>query len=250
MIAARRLMLAMFVAPLLACSSTRDPAKPCPSASGVSTESGTDAANCPHQATAGYSTTFPGTERPLSDGNSWSTGKSVGLDWNDVQTTPGKAFGADFATGYNDCIAVLKKSFAPDQYAEGTVHREAGYSPNTSHEIELLLRFQITPHNARGYEVLWGHTGEVNVVRWNGPLGDYTPLIATSGPNIGAAVDGDVLRAEVVGGVITVYKNGTRVLTAPSNTTWTDGQPGLGFWPKPGATLGSYGWKKFEAGPL
>jgi len=59
-----------------------------------------------------------------------------------------------------------------------------------SHEIELLLHFQITASNARGYEVLWGVTGECNIVRWNGPLGNYTPLLSVSGPNIGAAVDG------------------------------------------------------------
>jgi len=122
-----------------------------------------------------------------------------------------------------------------------------GYrNPGDAHEIELLLRFRISANNARGYEVLWGQDGVIAIVRWNGPLGDYTSLL--EGPNIGAAVDGDTLRAEIVGTVVKVYKNGTLVATGPSNSTWTDGQPGMGFWPLPGATLASYGWKSYLAG--
>jgi hypothetical protein len=207
------------------------------------------AGNCPITS-AGYSTNFVTAEQPLSDGGTWIDGKATGLDWNDVQSVAGEAYSAEFATGYNDGIAVLNASLAANQYAQGTVFRAADYSPGVSHEIELLLRFQITAHNARGYEVLWGQTGELNIVRWNGALGDYTPLASTTGPNIGAAVDGDVLRAEIIGNTITVYKNGTLVFTGPSNSTWKDGQPGIGFWPKAGATLASYGWKKFEAGSL
>jgi hypothetical protein len=184
----------------------------------------------------------------LSEGGKWVNGKAVGIDWNNVQSTPGKAYGAANATGYNDPIAVLNTAFTANQFAQATVSRAAGYSPGASHEVELLLRFKITAHNARGYEVLWGAAGEVNIVRWNGPLGDYTPLLAQYGPNIGAAVDGDVLRAEIVDGVIRVYKNGTLVLTGPRDNTWTDGQPGIGFWPTPGATPANYGWKSFSAG--
>jgi hypothetical protein len=60
-------------------------------------------------------------------------------------------------------------------------------------------------------------------------------------------VDGDVLRATIVGNVITVYKNGTQVAQV-ADSTWTNGQPGIGFWPQPGATLSSYGWKDYRAG--
>ena len=122
----------------------------------------------------------------------------------------------------------------------------AGYSnPSDAHEIELLLRFKITAHSARGYETLWAQDGGMAVVRWNGPLGDYTPLV--DGVQIGQAVDGDVLRMEIKGSTIKVYKNGSLKATV-SNTTWTDGQPGVGFWPLPGATLTSYGWHSYTAG--
>jgi subtilisin family serine protease len=199
---------------------------------------------------ASYTTNFPATENPISQGGMWINGKAVGLDWNNVQTTPGKAFAAAFVGGYDDPIAVLNTTFTANQYAQGTVYRAAGYSPSTNHEIELLLRFRITPDTARGYEILWGHGGELNVVRWNGPYGSYTPLLGTIGPNIGAAVDGDVLRGEIVGNVVRVYKNGTLVATTPADNTFADGQPGIGFWPRPGATLQSFGWKSFSAGSL
>ena len=200
---------------------------------------------------ADYSTSFPATESPISESSNWTNGLAVGLDWNNVQTTPGKAFGAAISGGYNDCLAVLTNTtFASDQYAEAVVYRAGGYSPGVSHEIELLLRFSITANDAHGYEVLWGVTGELNVVRWNGPLGDYTAWNGGSGPNIGEPADGDVLRAEMTGSILTVYKNASLVLTAASETTYTTGQPGIGFWPTTGATLASLGWKSFSAGNL
>ncbi len=190
----------------------------------------------------------------MSDGGSWINGRAVGLKWNNVQTVPGTAYAAGFvglgASRYDDCIAHLNTAFTANQYAEGTVARVPGYrNASDKHEIELLLRFQITANSARGYEVLWGQDGEIWVVRWNGPLGDYKALrgIPDSGPNM--AVDGDVLRAEIVGNVIRVYRNGRLVLTA-SDSTYTSGQPGMGFWPLPGSTLASYGWKDYTAGSL
>jgi hypothetical protein len=158
---------------------------------------------------------------------------------------------------YDDSIAVLTSAFTADQYAQGIVFRSPGYSPPARHEVELLLRFQISAHRARGYEVLWGHNGEFAVVRWNGKLGDFTivaaldsPELGGYGPGPGVAVDGDVLRAEIVGAVVRVYKNGRLVFIAPPNDTWTTGQPGIGFWPTPGSTLQRYGWKSYEAGSL
>jgi len=202
----------------------------------------------PARSAAGYSTSFSSTENPISEGGKWINGKVAGLDWNNAQSVPGKAHAAAFATGYNDPIAILSTTFAADQYAQGTVYRAPGYSPGASHEIELLLRFEIAAHNARGYEVLWAHDGGIAIVRWNGPLGNYTPL--REGPNIGRAVDGDVLRAEIIGGAVRVYKNGSLVATGPADATWSTGQPGMGFWPKPGSTPENYGWKNFQAGNL
>jgi hypothetical protein len=231
--------------------------KPCPPprlnvTGGISATS-----TCPPAASSAYSTDFPLTENPLSEGGVWVDGKVIGLDWNNPQSISGRAC-ASVRSGlsgnrYDDNIAHLNSASVAinaNQYAQGTVYRASGYSPSGSkHEIELLLRFQITSHNARGYEVLWGHEGSFAIVRWNGPLGDYTDL-GFSGPGPGVAVDGDVLRAEISGSVIKVYKNGALVGTGPSNSTWSDGQPGLGFWPVDSSTPEDYGWRRYEAGNL
>ncbi|MCC7405895.1 MAG: hypothetical protein IT288_15980 [Bdellovibrionales bacterium] len=194
-------------------------------------------------------------ENPLSEGGRWVNGKTNGLLWNDVRTSGGMAYAADFigsTSRYNDPIAHLKTSFLSNQYAEATAYRSPGYSnPTDKHEIELLLRFQITANNARGYEVLWAEEGGICIVRWNGPLGDYTQLGGCT-PDSGAnqAVDGDVLRAEIIGNVVKVYRNGSLILTGPPDSTYSDGQPGIGFWPTAGSKLDAYGWKNFKAGSL
>src|SRR5262245_4434564 len=40
-----------------------------------------------------YSTTFPLTEDPISEGGSWTNGGATGLGWANVQTTPGLSIG-------------------------------------------------------------------------------------------------------------------------------------------------------------
>lgn len=204
-----------------------------------------------------YSTDFSAAENPLSEGGKWINGKSVGLDWNNPQSASGNACASVLSglsgSRYDDSIAHLSSSFLAfnaDQYAQGVVHRAPGYSPaGSKHEIELLLRFRIVAHEARGYEILWGHDGDFAIVRWNGPRGSYTSL-GFAGPGPGVPVDGDILRAEINGSVIRVYKNGSLVGTGPANSTWTDGQPGVGFWPVNSSTPTSYGWKSYEAGSL
>jgi len=65
-----------------------------------------------------YSTSFASTENPLSEGGKWINGRAVGLDWNNAQSVPGKAYGAAIATGYNDDVAVLNTAFTANQYAK------------------------------------------------------------------------------------------------------------------------------------
>lgn len=205
-----------------------------------------------------YETDFPLTENPISEGGKWVNGGVVGLQWKNVQTGSGNAYGGDFVgtpSRYNDPIAHISSAFmafTPDQYATGLVYRVPGYSnPTDGHEIELLLRFVITANNARGYEVLWGDEGEIVVVRWNGPLSDYTPLATLQGNSAAnKAVDGDRLIARIVGNTITVWRNGVQIGSPVVDTTYTDGQPGIGFWPTAGSTLASYGWKSFYCGDI
>lgn len=230
-------------------------AQPCPPPQVSASGGGSAATNCPLIPSGSYSTNFGAIENPISEGGRWVNGKVAGLSWNNVRTDSGKAYASQFVglsgSRYDDCLAHLNTSFAANQYAQGTVSRVSGYrNRSDKHEIELLLRFQITANSARGYEVLWGQDGEIYVVRWNGPLGSYTALSSIPNSPANMAVDGDVLRAEIVGSVIRVYRNGTLVLTSGADSTHTTGQPGIGFWPTAGSTLASYGWKSFQAGNL
>lgn len=197
-----------------------------------------------------YFTDFPAVENPISEGGEWVNGGADGLSWQDIRTAQGLAYASGTSAGYNDCIAHLT-GFPPDQYAEATVHVVSGYTPPSSHEVELLLRFRITANDARGYEVLagWGG-GYSQIVRWNGPLSSFTYL-STSGPGFGALAEGDVIRATAVGSTLTAYKNGVQVLQA-TDSTWADGDPGMGLFVRPGtgATPSSYCYSTFAAGGL
>jgi len=203
-----------------------------------------------------YTSEFGATENPIDEGGTWINGRRHGGNWNDVRTASGHARASVLSgdpSRYNDSIAVLNTTFDADQYAQGTVYRAAGYDPAPSkHEVELLLRFHIGGRRARGYEILWGVSGYLAVVRWNGPLGDYTPLLDSGDPGIGAPADGDVLRAEIRGDTIRVLKNGSLVatvdLTSAEGPVWKSGQPGIGFWPVDHANPERLGWKDFAAG--
>jgi len=154
---------------------------------------------------------------------------------------------------YSDDIAHVapsRQAFPANQFAQATVFLAPGYTGNGGgHEVELLLRFTISARDARGYEIMWGIPGYIAIVRWNGPHGDFTVLFDSGVGGVPVPVDGDVLRAEIIGSQIKVYRNGSLVTTV-SDSTWLGGQPGIGFWPVDGAIPGSYGWKQFSAGGL
>ena len=196
-----------------------------------------------------YITNFDQTENPISDGGRWTNGRAVGLDWNDMQSASSNAYGTAFSpANYDDNIACLS-GFAANHYVEGVIYRAAGYNPSQEHEIELLVRFQITAHNARGNEILINSKGGNQIVRWNGGQGDFT-VLSTSGNGTGNPVNGDVIRVEVRRNSIIVKKNGTQVLSA-TDSTWTNGNPGIAVFSR-GAddVLANFGWSSITAGDL
>ncbi len=247
------------VAPTATPTST--PARtPTPTSTPTSTPTPTPTPT-PSSSKAVYSTNFPASENPISESGKWINGKAVGLNWHDVQTIPGRAYAASLSDAegsrYADSIACINPAFmtfAPNQYARGVVYRAANYNANGKHEIELHLRWQTVARNARGYEVMWGITGYLAIVRWNGSLGDYTTMYDSGDPGIGAPRDGDVLMVQIAGSTLRVYKNGSLVnttnVTAIGSPVYSAGQPGMGFWPVENAVKESFGWKSFEAGDL
>jgi hypothetical protein len=191
-----------------------------------------------------YTTNFPGTENPISEGGKWINGKTVGLDWGDISTTPGLAVGQSGAARYADATALLTGTWGPDQSAEATVQAGSVYG---APEVELRLRSSLSAHVCTGYEISNSVTGGGNgsyliIVRWNGPLADFTYLANLSGPQY-SVTTGDVVKATIVGNVITSYKNGVQMAQVTDNT-YSVGNPGMGF--NEGVN-GSYGYTSYTA---
>lgn len=196
-----------------------------------------------------YSTSFSATENPISEGGRWTNGGDTGSDWQNVRTTtgsPNKAYGTgDSPGGSTDNIAILS-GFPANQSAQATVFIGSGYTPGSTHEVELLLRFQITANSARGYEVDFSFGGSlVQIIRWDGTIEDFHPLGNTP-TDPGGLASGDVLNATMVGNLITVYKNGSSISTVTDNT-FADGNPGMGFFMRPGGTLENFCFSQFTA---
>jgi hypothetical protein len=235
-----RLLVISVVAFLAACGSGSG------SGSGSESES---VSSPPTQLAHPYTTTFPLTENPISENNVWINGGVTGLDWRNVRTTPGLAFGTQTGSaGFDDSIAILPGTWGQDQTVTATVHSVNQQTGSIFEEVELLLHFQINAHSARGYEVNFRCTHDgtqyTQVVRWNGPLGNFTRLDSRAGPGIS---NGDTVKATIVGSLITVYINNVAIFSV-NDTTWTDGNPGMGFFLQ-GATglTSNYGFTSYTA---
>ena len=155
-----------------------------------------------------YTTNFPLAENPISEGGKWLNGQSDGLDWTNIRTTPGFAFGTELGgtrlepQKYDDSTALLTGTWGPNQTAQATV-----YSVNQNQdgkvweEVELRLRSALSPHKATGYEIFFRCSkiakAYCNIVRSDGPLGSFTYLKQAEGSRYGVA-NGDVVKASMI----------------------------------------------------
>jgi hypothetical protein len=175
--------------------------------------------------TGQHFTTFPMDEDPISENGAWS---AIATPWLRVKSVDGIAKPAAFVTGYNDNYASLS-GFGPDVEITVTVFI-AGSAPFG--EILLLARIAQTATTLRAYEFLYDGDGSVQLMRWNGPLSDFTPMGGEE-LNPGVLQDGDQLRMRVVGDTISAFHKrapGDWVRIAQTTDgTFSDGQPGLGF---------------------
>jgi hypothetical protein len=204
-----------------------------------------------------YSTNFPRAENPLSEGGKWLNGQTDGLDWTNARTIPGLVFGTEIGghrpdpEEYDDSTALLKGTWGPNQTAQATVH---AVNPNQDdtvwEEVELRLRSSLSPHNCTGYEIMFRCSkipqAYCNIARWEGPLGKFTYLKKSEGSKYGVK-NGDVVKASMIGNVLTVYINGQQMVQVTDNK-FTSGNPGIGFFLS-GATsvMGDYGFSSFQA---
>lgn len=183
-----------------------------------------------------YSTNFSVTENPISEGGKWISGKAVGLDWSDVATSPGFAYGTEsgVAAGsqkFDDSTAILTGVWGSDHSVEATVY-SVNQNDAISQEVEIRLRSALSAHRNTGYEINFRCSktdkAYMEIVRWNGSVGDFTYLLHKDGSQYGVTT-GDVVKATIIGNKITVYINGSQVAQTTDNT-FTTGNPGMGFY--------------------
>ncbi len=216
-----------------------------------------------------YSTRFERDEEPISEGGLWLNGRRDGIDWCDVLTRNGvaygeksrmnsaerraeQAFGGAAADGtqegdYDDPAAVLGGTWGRNQAARATV-----YSRNPTddyfQEVEIRLRSSISAHYCDGYEVFWrcssSDAAYAEIVRWNGKIAEFTSLARRVGPEFGVK-HGDIVEATIVGNVIRSYINGVEVLSA-TDDRFASGGPGVGFNFFVGDTNVDHGFSSFE----
>ncbi len=215
-----------------------------------------------------YSTNFaspPAPQNPISEGGNWINGKANGVNWNNVSTTAGFAFGTQ--TGFDnfaDSTAILTGAWGPDQSAQGVIHIVQQDSGVTAEESEIRLRswFTTTPCPgqstggcATGYEVNFSAVSGnnyVQIVRWNGPLGSFTLLDSRTA----TVSNGDTVKATISGNTITAYVNGVQILQVTDstyNSTYCSSHtcnPGMGFYLQNGSGTGTnshFGFSSFQA---
>jgi hypothetical protein len=183
-----------------------------------------------------YSTNFPLAENPISEGGNWINGKVSGLDWTDVATTSGLAFGTESGSSsgdqkFDDSTSLLAGDWGSDQSVEAKVF-SVNQNDAIFEEVEIRLRSTLSNHENTGYEINFRcsktNSAYTQIVRWNGPLGDFTYLDQKAGAQYGVTT-GDVVKATIIGNKITVFINGSQVAQATDNT-FTTGNPGMGFY--------------------
>src|SRR5262249_23427568 len=107
--------------------------------------------------TATYTTNFPSSENPISEGGRWINGGIFGK--TDVQTAPGKAYGTMVSfdgSQFIDSCACLS-GFGPDHEVFCTISNSGAVN---GLEVEILLRADITSDHIFLYEldcVYWQH---------------------------------------------------------------------------------------------
>lgn len=226
------------------------------------------------QAVHSYATAFPLTENPIGESGNWiggssaeaspRAGESIGRAsrlWGNVQTIPGFAYGVDEPTEFGDPTAILTGAWGPAQTVTATVKINRTPAGRCCHEVELRLRTTISSHSITGYEaycsVMPGNP-YCHIARWNGPNGSYWNF--ETGSSAAFFVDGDVVKATATGAnptVITLYKNGKRILQATDVGAagggygafgpWTSGNPGIGFYDNHDNNWKDFGFSAFSA---
>ncbi len=185
-----------------------------------------------------YTTNFPATENPISEGGNWRNGQREGVVWKDIRTVPGLAFGTQGGSPppYDDSTAVLGGTWGPDQTVEAKV-KTVNQNGSINQEVEIRLRTSINPNSLSGYEILFKVTHDGSqyhqIVRWHGPLGTascnwgcaFSEVPGSrnmrAGDGFPGVYDGDTIGASVIGNRIRTWiiHNGVKQVLQDINDT-------------------------------
>jgi hypothetical protein len=200
-----------------------------------------------------FSTTFSGTnESPLSEGGNWARAAN---SWQSMRVQNGVAKPTAFNESTTDDNYSLCQVVAPtDAEVIATVFIANGANA----EFELLLRMSDSagnPGTAAGYEYLYNSDSSVQLVRWNGTLGSFTPFDTFLNSSRPTLLNGDQLRATVIGNQVSGYHRrpptSTWTLIAQgTDNTFSTGKCGIGnFVHQANAALDDIGFTDFSVAP-
>lgn len=222
-----------------------------------------------------YSTTFPATENPISDGGNWISGSAAGLCsgnpcYYDFRATSNFAYGTmPLNAGSSDSTAILNGTWGLNQTVTAVI---AGTSFSAA-EAEIRLRSSLYAGGlSYGYEVLF-NVGYCQIVRWEGAVSTqgsaaYTVLYdptasipCSTTPTLGSTIKASAVSTD--GGTtttITAWVNGNQVMTVKDSgqghpVTINDAfcsthicNPGMGSFPDaPNGNSSNFGFSSFTA---
>lgn len=186
-----------------------------------------------------YSTNFPLAESPISENNKWSDTARL-ANRTHVVTASNVAHGTSVGGGsFSDSYAILSGngSFTPNQRAVATIHFAAG-SYGTFCEVALDLRMGETGAGPKGIECFISGFGQyASIALWNPARPNGFDYLVSGSSFTPIPADGDTLMAQVVGNVVSLYLNGTLLVTGDLSTfsaysigtLYDTGNPGISF---------------------
>lgn len=202
-----------------------------------------------------YSTTFTGTENPLSESSNWST---PSLRTN-FRKSGGVAYGTQVGGGFDDSIAMLAGTWSANVEIITTVFK------GTTSGIQELEHIHRCASGGTYYEINFAHDGQYcDFVRAEGgiTLADFTYLVPTLTYSIpgGAVNNGDLLKTRMDGNLLQAYINrgsGWVFIGEASDTSvggrakYTSGNPGIGAFKTSGAgSMDQYALNDFTVNEL
>lgn len=191
-----------------------------------------------------YTTSFPGTENPISEGGAtWTQqGLAQGIDWRNIKTNGGTASCDVGSTGFDDSTALVSGAAFLWRMAHSAEVTIFGVNaiPNGS-ESEVRVASHVRRKWSRGYEG-YNFNGTaapgpyLKITKWNGLLNDFTNILNVALPP--SPANGDRMKVTLTisdgtdghtqdDNVLKIYWND--VLRGETvDNDWYGGWPGVG----------------------